>query len=127
MELRIAERVPLAPLSTIGVGGPARYYARVTHAEEVAGAADWAASRRQPVLVWGGGSNVIVSDDGFPGLVLHIALRGLDVAESGATVDVTAGAGEVWDDLVRTSVERGWAGLECLSGIPGLEIGRAHV
>jgi UDP-N-acetylmuramate dehydrogenase len=119
-ELRIAERVPLAPLSTIGVGGPARYFTRATHAEDVARAADWAASRRQPVFVLGGGSNVVVSDDGFPGLVVHMALRGVDVVESGGAVEVTAGAGEAWDDLVRTSVERGWAGLECLSGIPGM-------
>jgi UDP-N-acetylmuramate dehydrogenase len=119
-ELRIEEKVPLASLSTIGVGGPARYYTRVAHADDVTRAADWAASRRQPVLVLGGGSNLIVSDDGFPGLVLHLALRGTEVVEAGGVVELNVAAGESWDELVRLSVERGWAGLECLSGIPGL-------
>jgi UDP-N-acetylmuramate dehydrogenase len=119
MELRIEENVPLAPLSTLGVGGPARYYVRATHPEQVTRAADWAASRCRPLFVLGGGSNIVVSDAGFPGLVLHVDLRGLEIADGGSAVEITAGAGEPWDDLVRVAVERGWAGIECLAGIPG--------
>ncbi len=70
--------------------------------------------------VLGGGSNVVIADEGVDGLVLKIALRGVTAREVPGAVEVTAAAGEPWDDLVRHTVERGWAGLECLSGIPGL-------
>jgi UDP-N-acetylmuramate dehydrogenase len=72
------------------------------------------------VRVLGGGSNLVVADEGVDGLVLKIALRGLTARETAGTVEVTAAAGEPWDDLVGHTVARGWAGLECLSGIPGL-------
>jgi UDP-N-acetylmuramate dehydrogenase len=120
MSLVIQEQVPLAPLSTIRVGGPARYFATATLPADVAAAADWASSRRLPVLLLGGGSNLIVSDRGFDGLVLHMAVRGLTSIEDGPSPRLDVGAGEVWDDVVRGAVARGWAGLECLSGIPGL-------
>jgi UDP-N-acetylmuramate dehydrogenase len=73
-----------------------------------------------PVRVLGGGSNLVVADRGVDGLVLRVALRGVETREAGGDVLLTAGAGEPWDDLVRLAVARGWAGLECLSGIPGL-------
>jgi len=79
----------------------------------------WAAARKLPVRVLGGGSNLVIADEGVDGLVLKIALRGVTAREVPGAVEVTAAAGEPWDDFVRHTVERGWAGLECLSGIPG--------
>ena len=73
-----------------------------------------------PVAILGGGSNLLVSDAGWDGLVIAMAQRGVEVSVRGATAEVTAAAGEPWDELVAMSVERDLAGLECLSGIPGL-------
>ncbi|MGH7335313.1 MAG: UDP-N-acetylmuramate dehydrogenase, partial [Candidatus Rokuibacteriota bacterium] len=80
----------------------------------------WARARGQALRILGGGTNLLVTDEGVDGLVLAINLRGVSVEASGEVVELTAGAGEPWDDLVRVAVERGWAGIECLSGIPGL-------
>jgi len=116
----LSEKVPLAGLSTLNIGGPARYYVRGESADAVAEAARWASEQELPLLVLGGGSNLVVSDDGFPGLVLHVLVRGVHAAPSDGSVEVTAGAGEPWDPLVERAVAEGWAGVECLSGIPGL-------
>jgi UDP-N-acetylmuramate dehydrogenase len=112
--------VPLAPLSTLGVGGPARWYVEAGDEATVLAAVEWAAERHVPLRVLGGGSNLVVADSGVDGLVLRVALRGIASRESGGEVELTAAAGEPWDTVVRLAVERGWAGLECLSGIPGL-------
>jgi UDP-N-acetylmuramate dehydrogenase len=80
---------------------------------------DWAARQGLPVTVLGGGTNVVVSDRGVQGLVLALDLLGESIVRDGDTIDVSVGAGEPWDAFVARSVERGWAGLECLSGIPG--------
>src|SRR5688500_3095743 len=119
MALLVRENVPLAPLSTIGVGGPARYYVRAADVDELLQAADWAHTRRQPLLLLGGGSNLIVSDTGFPGLVIHMALRGVETDEDRRGCLLRAGAGEPWDGVVSMAVSLGWAGIECLAGIPG--------
>ncbi len=116
----VAENVLLAPLTTLGVGGPARYLVEARDEGTVLEALEWAERRRLPLRVLGGGSNVVVADAGVDGLVVRIALRGVSTREAGGAVELTAAAGEPWDDLVRVAVERGWAGLECLSGIPGL-------
>jgi UDP-N-acetylmuramate dehydrogenase len=113
------ENVPLAPLTTLGVGGPARFYVRVDDAGGVVDAINWAGARGLPFMVLGGGSNLVLSDDGFPGLVVHLALRGVAARVTGDTVEVTAASGEQWDALVAFAVDHGWAGIECLSGIPG--------
>jgi UDP-N-acetylmuramate dehydrogenase len=115
----VQEQVALAPFSTLGVGGPARYYVRAGDADTVAAAVRWASDRRLPLFVLGGGSNVVIADAGFDGLVLHVALRGLAFTGGDDRAEVHAAAGEPWDELVAAAVERGWAGLECLSGIPG--------
>jgi UDP-N-acetylmuramate dehydrogenase len=120
MALDIREQVPLAPLATLGVGGPARYYARVGNDAEVRAAVEWARERDLALLVLGGGSNVVLSDEGHPGFVLHVAGRGVAARADGDRVEVTAEAGEPWDALVSSAIAQGWAGLECLSGIPGL-------
>ena len=120
MALDLREQFPLAPLSTLGVGGPARYYARVTSEDSVREAVEWARARDLPLLVLGGGSNVVLADAGHPGLVLHLVTRGIETRPVRETVEVTAEAGEPWDALVAAAVAQGWAGVECLSGIPGL-------
>ena len=114
------EDVSLAARCTLGVGGPARYFVEVTTESAVADALAWARRRGVGVRVLGGGSNVVVPDAGVDGLVLGMALRGIVTQEHAEAVDVTAAAGEPWDDVVRVTVEREWTGLECLSGIPGL-------
>ncbi len=113
------ENVPLSSRTTIGLGGPARFFFSATGVEEIRQALDWARDESLPVHILGGGSNTIFADEGYPGLVLHIALRGLEFREAGEWIEVTAAAGEVWDDFVRVCVERGLGGIECLSGIPG--------
>ncbi|MBI2535420.1 MAG: UDP-N-acetylmuramate dehydrogenase [Gemmatimonadetes bacterium] len=118
--VKLQEHVPLAPYTTIGLGGPARFFVDCTNENELREAFTLARQRRLPVQVLGGGSNVIFPDAGFPGLVVRVALGGLTVPEAGDAADVGAGAGVVWDELVAEAVRRGLSGVECLSGIPGL-------
>jgi UDP-N-acetylmuramate dehydrogenase len=112
--------VVLAPFCTLGVGGPAAWLADATDEATVMEAAAWAAARGMPLRVLGGGSNLVVADAGVSGLIVRMGLRGLATRTAGTAVEVTAAAGEPWDALVALAVGRGWAGLECLSGIPGL-------
>jgi UDP-N-acetylmuramate dehydrogenase len=114
------ERVPLARFCTLGVGGAARWFVEVRDERGAGEAHRWAADRAVPFLALGGGSNLLVADAGVDALVARIALRGVAVREAGRDVEVSAAAGEPWDDLVGWTVEQGWAGLECLSGVPGL-------
>jgi UDP-N-acetylmuramate dehydrogenase len=113
------ENVPLASRCTLGVGGPARFFVEVTDEAAMQEALRWAQQRGLALHVLGGGSNIVVSDAGVDGLVVKVALRGVSSVQVGGAVEVTAAAGEPWDALVAHAVERGWAGLECLSGIPG--------
>jgi UDP-N-acetylmuramate dehydrogenase len=117
--VEVAERVALAPLTTMGLGGPARFFVRARHDADVRAAWAWARERDVPLRVLGGGSNVVVDDGGIDGLVVQLDTRGIEWRETADAVEVTAAAGESWDDLVRCAVTREWAGLECLSGIPG--------
>jgi len=114
------ENVGLAAFCTMGVGGPARYFVEARDEAAVVDALAWAQARGLDARILGGGSNVLVADAGVDGLVIRLAVRGIDTREEAGAVMVTAAAGEPWDDLVRLTVERGWSGLECLSGIPGL-------
>ena len=114
-----AERVALAPLCTLGVGGPARWFARAGSIDALRAALVWCGERGIEPFVLGGGSNLVISDAGWPGLVLAPTLRGVSFALEGDAVRVTAAAGEPWDALVESCVARGLAGIECLSGIPG--------
>jgi UDP-N-acetylmuramate dehydrogenase len=111
----IRENVPLAPLTTLGVGGPARYFAEPTTEFEIVEAVEFARSQKVPLLVLGGGSNLVVADAGFAGLVLKIGIAKVTRREN----IFTAAAGCDWDALVAQTVDLGYAGLECLSGIPG--------
>jgi UDP-N-acetylmuramate dehydrogenase len=108
--------------TTLRLGGPARDWVRATTEAELVAALS---SVEGPVLVLGGGSNLVVADAGFDGTVVEVATRGVraDVDGDGATCGgalVTVAAGESWDELVATAVERGWVGVEALAGIPGL-------
>jgi UDP-N-acetylmuramate dehydrogenase len=116
---QIESDVALAPRSTLGVGGAAQYFARVTTVSELAAALAWAKKSEQAVRILGGGSNIVVADAGVAGLVVEIALRGLEFREHGEEVEIVAAAGESWDELVAQAVTRGLSGIECLSGIPG--------
>jgi UDP-N-acetylmuramate dehydrogenase len=115
----IQENVALAPLTTIGVGGPARYFVEATTADEVREGAHYAEAHKLPLFVLGGGSNLIVSDRGWPGLVLKVGIRGIKHRHGHGTAYFDAGAGEEWDDFVAATVQHNCAGIECLSGIPG--------
>lgn len=114
MPIEILENVPLASFTTLKVGGPARYFATARSEDDIAEAFDFAESNGLEVFVLGGGSNILVSDDGFKGLVLHIESSGIDFNSN-----IKVAAGENWDGLVANCIERGLAGFECLSGIPG--------
>ena len=111
--------VPLAPRTTFGLGGSARFFAEIADASDVPVALRWAKERDLPVFILGGGSNLVVADEGFPGLVARICTRGLLWTQAGGEVRVEVQAGEAWDDVVAEAVLRGTAGIECLSGIPG--------
>lgn len=106
-------------MTTLGIGGPARYFAEAPNADVLIAGVEWAQSRKLPLFVLGGGSNIVAADTGFPGLVLRVALRGVATRMEAGHAIVTAAAGEEWDRLVSTCVARNWAGFECLSGIPG--------
>src|SRR5436853_3074003 len=119
-EASIAEHVTLAPFTTLGIGGPARYFAEATSTTDLLNGIEWARQRDLPLFGVGGGSYVVVSDEGVRGLVLRVQLRGIETRADGDRVIVEARAGEDWDSLVSFCVNRGLAGIECLSGIPGL-------
>lgn len=148
--INIEQNVSLAPLTTLKVGGPARFFVRASREADVVKAFGFAEGNDLEVFVLGGGSNILVSDAGFDGLVIQILLKGktlsepraiagdsslgirndrndpLDTSQPSATADgsymveVAAGAGEDWDAFVEFCVNRNLAGIECLSGIPGL-------
>ena len=141
-----SHQVPLAPYTTLGLGGPAAGFIEPGTEAALAEAVRAADERGEPLLVLGGGSNVVIADEGFPGLVIRVATRGVTAAPlgpdgpdggpsggpdggpnggpdggpNGGTVQLTVAAGESWDDVVAYCVAEDLAGLECLSGIPGL-------
>ena len=115
----IEENKPLAPLTTLGIGGPARWFVEATSEDDIVEATGWARERDLALFVLGGGSNLLVSDAGFDGLVMRVGLRGVTVApDSGRTI-YQAAAGEDWDGFVERAVQDNCAGIECLAGIPG--------
>ena len=120
--MTIQENVPLAPLTTLQVGGSARYFAELRREDDVREAAQFAKTRTLPLFVLGGGSNLVVADSGWPGLVLRIAIGGITTQSTdapGKAVLFSVGAGVNWDDFVAQAVVQNCAGVECLSGIPG--------
>jgi UDP-N-acetylmuramate dehydrogenase len=118
----LQENIPLAPLTTFRIGGPARFFVEAKSRAEVEEAVAFARSKNQRLFILGGGSNLLVSDAGWPGLVLKVAISGIERRpgnndEGKAVFDI--GAGESWDRFVSHAVAAKCAGVECLSGIPG--------
>ena len=119
--MQLQENIPLAPLTTFGLGGPARFFVEAASAADVREAVAFASSKALPLFVLGGGSNLVVSDSGWPGLVLKVAIAGIErrPGEEDGKAVFDAGAGESWDRFVSQAVVARCAGVECLSGIPG--------
>jgi UDP-N-acetylmuramate dehydrogenase len=112
--------VPLAPLTSLGLGGPARWFIEARTDDELVAALRWARDEGVEAVLLGGGSNVVIADEGLDALVVHTAQRGIDRRSVGGGEHLwTVAAGEPWDPLVAATVEAGLAGIECLSGIPG--------
>jgi UDP-N-acetylmuramate dehydrogenase len=110
----------LADHTTLRLGGPAEEWVRATTEDELVTAVRDADAAGRPVLVLGGGSNLVVADDGFPGVVVELATGGVEVeGDTCGGAFVTVAAGEDWDALVERAVTEGWIGVEALSGIPG--------
>jgi UDP-N-acetylmuramate dehydrogenase len=109
----------LAQYTTLGLGGPARDFVTGTTDEELITAVEAADAAGDPLLVLGGGSNLVIADHGFAGTVVHVATRGVSYTRTSDGVQVAVAAGENWDDVVAGTIGEGLAGLECLSGIPG--------
>jgi len=114
--LNLRENVPLAPLTTLGVGGAARYFAVAKTEAAIPAAVEWAKANDLPLFILGGGSNLVVPDAGFNGLVLRVEITGVEEPSEGV---FEVGAGESWDTFVSRVVSQGYAGIECLAGIPG--------
>lgn len=117
--LPIQENVPLAPLTTLKVGGAARFFVEAKTEKEIIEAVSWADSRGLPLQILGGGSNLLISDTGFKGLVLKTSTKGIEEYSERGYVDLTVQAGENWDEFVAYCVKENHHGFECLSGIPG--------
>ena len=121
MALTVREQVSLSGYTTLGVGGPAARFIDAGTDDQVIAEVRDADATGEPVLVLGGGSNLVVADEGFPGTVVHVATTGVrtDPGRDGG-VTVAVAAGEDWDRMVERCVAEGLSGIECLSGIPGL-------
>jgi UDP-N-acetylmuramate dehydrogenase len=117
--LHIRKNISLAPFTTFHVGGPARYFVEATSEADVLDAIRYGREHKLKLFVLGGGSNLVVSDEGWPGLILKIGIPGINVSNENGKATFTAGAGEDWDGLVERAVEADCAGIECMSGIPG--------
>jgi UDP-N-acetylmuramate dehydrogenase len=118
--LHIQEQVLLAPYTTFRIGGPARFFCDVHTEAELLEAVQFACQRNLAIFVLGGGSNLLISDSGFNGLILHIAIdTPAEAHDTGNFVDYTVAAGTDWNSFVLQICEEGISGIECLAGIPG--------
>ncbi len=113
--MNIQENISLSQYTTFKIGGPAKYFCCIKSEQELLDAINFAKSKNLPIFVIGSGSNLLVSDEGYRGMVLKIEIVGIDFAEN----MITAFAGEDWDNFVNETVKRGYYGLENLSAIPG--------
>jgi UDP-N-acetylmuramate dehydrogenase len=115
----LEQNKPLAQFTTLGIGGPARWFLQATQEEQIAEAAKWTRNRGVRLFVLGGGSNLVVADSGYDGLVMHVAMKGIEVQDAAGQRVYRIAAGEDWDTFVQRTVDENCAGLECLAGIPG--------
>ncbi len=119
MNVSIKENVSLAEFTTLKIGGAARFFVSATNEDEIIEAIEFARKKNLKVFILGGGSNVLIADEGFDGLVLQIALKGISVEVTENKHTVMAEAGEDWDQFVAYCTAKNLQGIECLSGIPG--------
>ncbi|HNX10925.1 MAG TPA: UDP-N-acetylmuramate dehydrogenase [bacterium] len=125
--LNIQENINLSAYTTFRIGGPARYFAVITNLEDLREVMAWNKERNLPLLVLGRGANMLVSDAGFPGLVIKNEIKGREILEEAEDkVSLLIGGGEDWPELVVYTVDKGWSGLENLAAIPGT-VGAAPV
>ena len=117
--LEIRENYPLSIHTTFGIGGSARYFAVAESEDEVVEALEFAKERSMPIFTLGGGSNVLISDAGFDGLVVLDRIKGFKSRREAEEAVVYAGAGEDWQDFADRCIGSNWQGIECLTGIPG--------
>jgi UDP-N-acetylmuramate dehydrogenase len=117
--MEIQENVALAPFTTFGIGGPARWFVEAGSETEIVEAVQWSRDRSLPLFVLGGGSNLLVSDAGFSGLVSRVALKGVVSEDVAGSRVYRVAAGEDWDGFVQHAVTENCSGIECLAGIPG--------
>ena len=118
--VNLQENVALAPYTTLGAGGPARWFLAASSENEILEAVRFARTQHVPFFILGGGSNLLVADEGFCGVVIHpIAFSAPQIAMQPGRVTIRASAGADWDSIVRLAVEHNAAGIECLAGIPG--------
>jgi UDP-N-acetylmuramate dehydrogenase len=118
--MKIEENISLREYTTFKIGGPARYFARVDSPEDLSEIVNFAKEKNLKIFILGGGSNIVVSDKGFDGLVIHPTMKGTEIiSEDDKKVVLKLGAGENWDEAVAYAVEQGWWGIENLSHIPG--------
>ena len=118
--MHIEENRLLAPLTTFGIGGRARWFVEAQSESDIVEASAWAQNQNLPIFILGGGSNVLIADAGFDGLVINIANKGIEEQDiRDARVLFRVQAGENWDEFVERAVKENCAGIECLAGIPG--------
>lgn len=123
----IKTNIPLSTLTTMRIGGNANYVAEVTSDEDLQKVYQNSKRLGQPVYVVGGGSNLIARDEGFPGIILHNQIKGIELLDDNPTsATIAAGGGEIWDNLVKYAVDQNLQGIEAMSGIPGT-VGAAPV
>ncbi|MHB8710427.1 MAG: UDP-N-acetylmuramate dehydrogenase [Minisyncoccota bacterium] len=122
---KVSENVSLAPFTTLGVGGTARFFVEAHTEKDIEDARALARHKALPLFVLGEGSNILVPDAGVEGVVLKVALRGIRAEEDGDDTRLIAGAGTLWEDVVDEAVARGVFGIENLAGIPGSAGGAA--
>ncbi|MFA6541789.1 MAG: UDP-N-acetylmuramate dehydrogenase [Bacteroidota bacterium] len=117
--MNVKENTILSPYTTIHLGGAARYFCECSSTDEITEALAFAASKNIRLHILSGGSNTIFLDEGFDGLIVKIDTKGISIVDDGDDVLVTAAAGEEWEKFTAFCVGKGYAGVECLSGIPG--------
>ncbi len=123
----IKENVPISSLTTMRLGGNARYVVYVSSAEEILEACEFAAKKNLPYWMMGGGANTIGYDEGFDGVIILNQIKGIEIlGENGQELLLKSASGEIWDDLVELACEKGYSGIEAMSAIPGT-VGAAPV
>jgi UDP-N-acetylmuramate dehydrogenase len=117
--VEIRNNIGLAPYTTFGIGGPARFFCTITAEYDIPAALHYAKQNMLETFVLGGGSNLLISDEYYEGLVMHMAIRGITSKEHGGKILYDVAAGESWDAFVSLAIRDNCAGVECLAGIPG--------